>query len=109
MKNFIQPGAAITTIAAAAYSSGDPALIGSLKGIVSADAAIGEAAVINRSGVYSVTKEAGATWSVGDKLYLKDGTKIFNKTASGNVLFGFATKAAVSGDVVGEICLADAL
>lgn len=110
MKNYLQPGDTVTIPApAGGVASGAPVVVGSLKGIASATAAEDEAVAIARKGVFQVTKEAGAAWSIGDKIYLKADGTAFNKTASSNTLFGFATADAASGDTVGEICLADHL
>lgn len=108
-KNFIQNGSSITIAAIAATVSGNPVLIGSLKGIAANSADVGEDLTIDRTGVFEVTKEAGTSWAVGDKIYLKDSTTEFNKTATSNKLFGFATAAAASADTTGQICLADNL
>ena len=109
MKNFIQPGKSFTVPATADTNSSDPVVMGSLKGIAANTAKAGEDLTINREGVYEVTKDSGAAWSIGDKVYLKDGTTTFSKTATGNVLFGFASEAEVAAATTGKICLADAL
>ncbi|QKV20247.1 DUF2190 family protein [Oricola thermophila] len=110
MKNYVEPGNTITVPApAGGVTSGQPVAVGSLRGFAAATAAEGEDVAIVRAGVFTVTKEAGTAWSVGDKVYLKSGGTEFNKTASGNTLFGFATAAAASADTTGEICLGDTL
>lgn len=109
MKHYIQPGKSITVPAVDDTISGDPVMIGSLKGIASNSAKVGEDLTISRDGVYGVTKVSGSAWAVGDKVYLKSDAPAFTKTSTDNTLFGFATVAAGSSDVVGEICLADAL
>lgn len=110
MKNYVQPGNTLTVPApSGGVSSGDPVAIGSLRGFASADAAEGDDVAIARTGVFTVVKESGAAWAVGDKVYLKADGSAFNKTATANTLFGFATKAALSADVAGEIILADTI
>jgi predicted RecA/RadA family phage recombinase len=110
MKNYVQPGNSLTVPApSGGVVSGQPVVIGSLRGFASATAAEGEDVAIPRIGVYEVVKEAGVAWSIGDKLYLKADGSGFNKTASANTLFGFAALAAASGDVVGYLCLGDTL
>lgn len=110
MKNYLQPGNTITVPAPAGGTvSGRPIAIGSLRGIASATAAEGEDVAISRTGVYEYKKATGAAWVVGDKLYYSTANDYFTKTATDNVLFGFAAKAAAAGDTVGEICLGDTL
>ena len=108
MKNYIQPGKTITVPAAADVNSGEPVVIGSLKGIASVSALTGEDLTISREGVFSVVKVTGSAWAVGDKIYHKTGTTQFTKTATSNTFFGIATAAAVSNAETGEIVLTDA-
>lgn len=110
MKNYVQPGNSLTVPApSGGVVSGAPVVIGSLRGFAAATAAAGEDVSIVRAGVFEVVKETGAAWAVGDKVYLKADGSGFNKTSSSNTLFGFATEAAASGDLVGKIILADTL
>lgn len=107
MKNYIQPGDTLTVAApSGGVVSGQAVVIGALIGFAAGTAAAGEDVAIARKGVFSTAiKATGAAWAVGDAIYLKaDGTE-FNKTASGNTLFGFAAQPALSGDTVGYICL----
>lgn len=109
-KNYIQPGDRLTVPApSGGVVSGNPVVIGSLRGFAQATAAEGEDVAIARTGVFSCVKETGAAWAVGDKLYLKADGSAFNKTSSSNTLFGFAAAAAASGDAVGTILLGDTL
>lgn len=108
MKNYVEPGNALTVPApSGGVVSGKPVVIGSLRGFAAATAAEGEDVAIFRRGVFDVDKESGTAWAVGDKVYLKADGSGFNKTATSNVLFGFAAAAAVAGDTVGRICLGD--
>lgn len=110
MKNYLQPGNSLTVPApSGGVVSGSPVAIGSLRGFAAATAAEGEDVSIVRAGVFQVVKETGAAWAVGDKIYLKADGSAFNKTASGNTLFGFVTEAALSAATVGKIILADTL
>lgn len=110
MKNYVQPGNSLTVAApSGGVKAGDPVAIGSLRGFAATTAAEGEDVAISRVGVFDVTKETGAAWAVGDKVYLKAGTTTFNKTATSNTLFGFAAEPAASGDTTGKIVLADTI
>ncbi|EDQ33945.1 hypothetical protein HPDFL43_05810 [Hoeflea phototrophica DFL-43] len=107
MKNYVQPGDVLTVAApSGGVVSGAAVVIGNLRGFASATAAAGDDVAIARSGVFSTAiKAAGVAWAVGDLIYLKaDGTE-FNKTASGNTLFGFASEPADSAATTGKICL----
>lgn len=108
MRNYSHPGNSLTVPApAGGVVTGQPVAIGSLRGIASTTAAEGEDAAIARVGVFEVVKATGAAWAVGDKLYYSSANSNFTKTATDNVLFGFAAAAAVSGAAVGYICLGD--
>lgn len=110
MKTYLQPGDTITIPApTGGVTSGQPVLVGSLKGIASATAAEGEDVAIARKGVHSVVKATGSAWTVGAKIYLLADGSAFTTVATSNKLFGFATAAAASDATAGEICLADHL
>ena len=69
MKNFVQAGSAITITAPGAIASGSGVLIGSLFGVASGSASVGEDVVINTTGVYELPKESTDAISVGDVVY----------------------------------------
>lgn len=107
MKNYVQPGDTLTVAApSGGVVSGAAVVIGNLRGFAVATAAEGADVAIARTGVFTTSiKATGTAWAVGDLVYLKaDGTE-FNKTASGNTLFGFAAAPAASGDTTASICL----
>lgn len=110
MKNYVQPGNTITIPApAGGVVSGAPVAVGSLRGFAAATAAEGDDVAIPRVGVFEVIKATGEAWAVGDKLYFNSANSNFTKTAASAVLFGFAARAAASGDTVGQIVLGDTL
>ncbi|MEO3997187.1 DUF2190 family protein [Mesorhizobium sp. CAU 1732] len=110
MKNYVQPGNTITVPAPAGGAvSGKPLAIGSLRGFASATAAAGEDVAVVRTGVHEYKKATGAAWAIGDNLYYSAANDYFTKTATDNVLFGFAAKASASGETLGEICLGDTI
>ena len=107
MKNYVQPGDTLTVAApSGGVVSGAAVVIGNLRGFATATAAEGADVAIARKGVFRTSiKATGVAWAVGDLIYLKaDGTE-FNKTASGNTLFGFCAAPAASGDTSADICL----
>lgn len=110
MKNYVQPGNTLTIPAPAGGAvSGKAYASGSLRGFFAHDAAEGEPVSLDRSGVFEYAKATGAAWVLGDKLYYSTANNNFTKTATDNVLFGFAAADAGSGDTVGLICLGDTL
>ncbi|AYJ85315.1 DUF2190 family protein (plasmid) [Sphingomonas paeninsulae] len=69
MKNYVQLGDNVTLPAPYAVASGGGALIGSIFGVASADAAPGADVSFCRVGAFTLAKAAGTAWTVGVKLY----------------------------------------
>ena len=106
MKNFVQEGALITVLAAAAVGSGSMVKVGGLLGVASSDAEVGEQVSLKRMGVFeNMPKTTGTAWVEGDKLYWNDTSSKFTTSASGNSLAGVAVLPADSGDAVGTVLL----
>lgn len=99
MKNYVQSGDTIT-VAAAPYAlvPGAGCLVGFLFGIAKGAAASGATVVLEIEGVYDVTKKAGDTFAVGDKVYWDDTNKYLTSTPTGNKWVGVAVKAAAGAD-----------
>ena len=72
MKNYVQPGESITLTAAAAAASGEGVLVGSLFGIASGDAAIGDKLVLTTKGVFTMPKVSTDVMAVGAVVYWDD-------------------------------------
>lgn len=96
MRNYVQPGESITVTAAAAASSGDIVKVGSLLGIASGDAAIGDKLVLRTQGVFDLPKVSTDALSVGDVVYYKAADGAVTSTASGNTRIGLAVTAAAN-------------
>lgn len=96
MKNFVQPGENITITATAAASSGDGVLVGSLFGIASTDAAIGDSLTLATRGVYSMPKPSTDVLAVGDPVYWDDAAGLVTTDAASgaNPQVGLAVTAA---------------
>lgn len=88
MKNYIQPGHAVTLTAPYDVASGDGLLVGSLFGVASANAEQGNPVEARLTGVFEL--KATGTWSVGDKAYWDSAKKLATKTAASNTLIGVA-------------------
>lgn len=104
MKNFIQPGEALTLIAPYDVASGGGFLVGSIFAVASI-AAVNGAEVVGRTvGVFDLAKATGAV-TQGAKLYWDNTNKVLTTTASGNTQIGTAVRAAASGDATARVRL----
>lgn len=99
--NFVQEGNVIDYTAAAAHSSGDPIVIGSMVGIALTDAAIGDVISVALEGVYEIPA-ATAEITLGAKVYWDaDGNPVGGTSGAGaatatdtsNTLVGYAIAA----------------
>ena len=89
MKNFLQKGHQLETIAPSDVSSGDIVIAGELQGVAVNDAKSGKEVVLSLFGVYTLSCVASDVIAIGDKLYLKtDGG--LTKTATNNKYAGVA-------------------
>ena len=100
MKNYLFQGDNITLPAPYAVASGAGALIGSIFGVASTDAAIGEDCVFVRRGGFTLPKPGSQAWTIGAKVYWDSTAKNVTTTSSGNTLIGAA--AGVVGSGAGE-------
>jgi predicted RecA/RadA family phage recombinase len=105
MKNYVNAGANLTVIAAAAVAGGAGVLTGAIFGIAQGDAAIGEEVVVVRSGVFDLPKLEAQAWTAGAKVYWDSGNGWCTTVASGNTLIGAAAVAAANPSTVGRVLL----
>ena len=107
MKNFVQPGNTITLTAPYAVASGDGLLVGSIFGVASGTAALGETVEAALTGVYDLKKVASQAWAAGDKVYWDNTAKEATKTTTSNTLIGVAVVAVAggAGDTIGRVRL----
>jgi predicted RecA/RadA family phage recombinase len=96
MKNYVQRGDTLDIVAAAAVSSGDVVIAGSIIGVANVDAEIGESFALDVVGVFTLPKTSALAISVGDVLYYDAANSVVNKTASGNTMIGVAVTAAAN-------------
>jgi predicted RecA/RadA family phage recombinase len=109
MKNFKQSGDTVTLIAAAAVASGAGILVGSIFGIATNAAAIGEEVEAKRTGVFTVAKNSAEAWAVGDKVYWDDTAKVFTITNTADTLVGAAYAVAANPSAIGTVLLDGAI
>ena len=107
MKTYVQPGNTITPTAPYAVASGDGLLVGSIFGVASGTAALGETVEAALTGVFDVTKIGSQAWTVGAKVYWDDTNKRCTTVATDNSLIGVAIEAVASGagDTIGRVRL----
>lgn len=96
MKNFVSPGDSITVTATAAASSGDGVLVGSLFGIASGDAAIGDKLVLTTRGVFRMAKVSTDVLAVGSPVYwdAANSLAVASDASGANAEIGLAVTAA---------------
>lgn len=97
MKNFIESGDTFYVTLTADADPGDIIVVGELVGILVNGGVTGDQVAAKRRGVFWHSKVNGAI-SQGDKLYLKAGEGVLTKTATGNILVGFAFADAAAAD-----------
>ena len=107
MKNYVQPGNTITLTAPYAVASGDGLLVGSIFGVASGTAALGETVEAALTGVYDLKKVASQAWAAGDKVYWDNTAKVCTTTVGTNTLIGAAVKAVggTAGETTGTVRL----
>jgi len=88
MKNYVQPGNTLTLTAPYVVTSGDGLLVGSIFGIASGTAALGDPVETALVGVFDITKVGSQAWT-------------------DNTLIGVAVEAVASGtgDTIGRVRL----
>lgn len=107
MRNYIQPGHAITLVAPYDVVSGAGLLVGAIFGVASHDALTGAEIETQLTGVIDLAKTASQAWIAGAKVYWDNTAKLVTNVASGNTLVGVAVLAVGSGadEVVGRVRL----
>jgi len=107
MKTYVQPGNTITLTAPYAVASGEGLLVGSIFGVASGTAALGETVETALVGVFDLTKIGSQAWAAGGKGYWDNTNKRCTTVATDNTLVGVAVEAVASGagDTVGRVRL----
>jgi predicted RecA/RadA family phage recombinase len=103
--NYIQPGEVVEYTAGATISSGDLIALNNRAGVALTDIANGATGSVALTGVYTVEKTTGATWSVGQALYVDGVTGKATTVSTANVPAGFAFAAAIEGATTGQLLL----
>lgn len=103
MKSYVQKGENITVTAAAATTSGDGVLIGSLFGIAAVTSEIGDDLDLVTVGVFSMAKVATDVFAVGGVVYWDDATSLVttDDDSEANPAIGIAV--TVAGNPSGSV------
>ncbi|WP_029356236.1 DUF2190 family protein [Bosea sp. 117] len=96
MRNFVQPGDALTIPTPADVLSGAVVIAGSIIGIAAGDALSGADVDVETTGVFTLPKVSALAIAVGDVVYFDAATKLVTKTSSGNAKLGVAVTAAAN-------------
>lgn len=107
MKNYVQSGDTLPVAAPYALTSGQGVLVGSLFGVAVSDAAISTEVEIKTIGVFDIAKTAAQAWSVGDRIYWDNATRLATTAAAAgaNKLIGVAVQGALAADATGRVRL----
>lgn len=105
MRNYVQEGEALTIAAPYALTSGQGALVGSLFGVATSDAANGADVIIAVDGVFDITALSTDTTTVGLKVYWDNGNRRITTTASTHLCVGVATTVKASGETTARVKL----
>ena len=104
MKNYIQPGNTLAFTATAAINPGDGILMGTLFGVATGKATIGQAVEADLVGVYDLPKITGAI-TAGQKVYWDAVAKAVTTVVGTNKAIGAAIEAALSGAALTRVRL----
>ena len=105
MRNYIQPGNALTLVAPYDRLSGDGMKVGSIFAVATTDALTGDLVEGTTMGVYELNKLAAQAWTVGAKIYWDDAAKECTTVSTANTLIGVATAAAANPSSTGRVRL----
>ncbi len=99
MRNFIQDGETIVyenadVTGAAAISSGDLVIIGSLAGVAVVDIAVGGSGAVKINGVFKLPKTSAQAWTQGAPIYWDTSPGEATTSSGGNTLIGTAAEVA---------------
>ena len=95
MRNFVQPGNAVTIPSPVTLAAGDPVVVGALRGVANGDAETGEPVVIATTGIFELDKVGADAFAVGDLAYV-DGAGLATVADTGSEI-GVAVRAAAAG------------
>jgi predicted RecA/RadA family phage recombinase len=105
MKNWVQPGDHIDIVATVTLAAGQFFQSNGLRGVVTNGVTTGQQTTVATRGVFTLPKNTGEAWAVGELLYWDTTNNRFTTTVGSNVLAGFAAAAAASADTTGKVAI----
>ena len=105
MKTYKGSGDIVTVAAPEAASSGEFLIKGGIQGVAGIAADNGADVPLHRKGIFTLLKESGAAWAVGDRLFFNTSTKVFSKDPTDRPVDAVAAAAAGSDDTTGDVLL----
>lgn len=100
MFNFVQAGDTVLLTAPFTVASGAGARVGKIFGVACDDITSGATGQFKTSGVFSLTKNTGISFAVGDVVYWDNTNKYCTTVANSNAEIGACLATAASGDTV---------
>jgi predicted RecA/RadA family phage recombinase len=109
-KNFIAEGESLVVTAPYARLSGEGTLVGSIFGVATHDALITTDLALSLCGIWELAKTDSQAWTVGQRIYWDDTTKLTTNVAAANKLIGVAVEAVAvtPGLILGKVLLTKA-
>jgi predicted RecA/RadA family phage recombinase len=104
-QNYVQSGATIDVVLAAAITVGDVLVIGNMSGVALKSGAIGDTISVQLEGVFTLKKKAPLVITAGDICYWDDTLNEVTKTSAGAFPLGLAWTSQLSADTTIQIKL----
>lgn len=104
-KNYYQDGDIIDYTATEDVKSGEVVVKGKLIGIAITDIKNGSVGAIQRTGVWTLSKEAGKAFAQGDNVYYDATSKVITSTETDNTLIGIAAYPSVSVETEAQVII----
>ncbi|WP_310498307.1 DUF2190 family protein [Sandarakinorhabdus sp.] len=107
MRNYVQPGEILTLTAPYAVTAGQGALVGAAFGVAINDVANAAAGEFGLTGVFDLTKAAGASTggAQGAAAFWNNSTRVVTAVSSGNTRIGVFANTVADGDLVARVRL----
>jgi predicted RecA/RadA family phage recombinase len=105
-KNYIQRGDVLTIPAPANTLSGEPIIIGELRGVALGNAAETAPLDVQTEGVFELPKVAADAFDIGDSVFYDSATKLVKATGADPAKLGYAVTGAAASSATVNVKLA---
>ena len=105
MKNFVQKGETVTMLAPYALTAGQMALVGTLLGVATRDAALNAEVELLTQGVFEITALGTDVAAVGALMYWDNTNRRLTVTSAGNKAVGALLRAKANGETTALVRL----